>query len=67
MKVMCECNSVCSRIGEVPEDVLIRCFREDLVLIFDGCAHGPEPGEDLVSKGEGWGLYRAGPTAGESL
>ena len=58
MRCLCECDSPCRLVGDVPVEVIRRCCAGDLVVILDGCEHGPEPGEVLVERGEGWALYR---------
>ena len=58
MEVYCECNSECNLSIEVPEEEYKQFIRNGNVIIVNGCAKGPEPGDTLIEEREGYSVYR---------
>lgn len=57
--MLCECSSLdCSETIELSFEEALRIHQNDLVIIVDGCMTGPDPTDVLVSKKEGYSLYR---------
>ena len=60
MYALCECNSLCTLQIKISEsDKKLRFFNigKPLSIISDYCTHGPEPGDVVVKKGEGYMIY----------
>jgi hypothetical protein len=59
---LCECNSFKCRLEVwIPIEEAVRRNGQDFsyhwVIIVDGCKTGPEPGEILKEKHDGYGFY----------
>jgi hypothetical protein len=62
ISLLCECDDdKCSIRADVPlDDAAEFAKRGDLIIIVDGCEHGPEADDELESAREGYNLYRIG-------
>ena len=56
-EILCECASWCRKIVKLDIGMLTDIHRRGLVIIVDGCEHGPEPTDVLVEEREGYKLY----------
>jgi hypothetical protein len=61
MQVMCECwSEECLASVEVPADVYDWCLHVgNVFVVVDGCPQGPAPGDTLLRREVGYGLYRS--------
>jgi hypothetical protein len=59
MKVMCECDSPCTLWVRLSKNdkKLYASTNKRLIIISDHCTQGPEPGDIVVKKGDGYMIY----------
>lgn len=58
VEILCECSSLCRKTVALDAGVYGDFSRQGLVIIVNGCKHGPEPTDVLVEEREGYKLYK---------
>lgn len=56
--IFCECGSRCRKTIALDAGVYSDFSRRGLIMIVNGCEHGPEPTDVLVEEREGYKLYK---------
>jgi len=59
MKALCECSSLrCTEVIELPIEELQKIITSGSTIIAEGCEHGPDSTDTLISKKCGYSIYQ---------